>query len=111
MCESIRAIKPRKTALVAEIVKYANKQLARQDEFVTDKFKAGICVMVQEVLFQANQYQGYNNIYWLERGYKEWHEAGEPDFPEKDKYIYGEGGKECPKYGEYSRMYYYKHIK
>ena len=40
-------------------------------------------------LFDANQYEGYNCIYWLEQGFDEWLKDGCPDFPEKQQYIEG----------------------
>ena len=90
----------KKTFNVDAFKEYVNKQLARVDEFATEAFKAGLSLSLQEVLMRSGNYQGFNYIYWNERGGKEWHDAGEPDFPEKDKYLYGEGGH------EYNRTYH-----
>lgn len=102
-------VRKRSTVNVKEILAYGNEQLKRTDEFANQKFKAGVCVMIEKVLHESRNYQGFNHIYWMEKGFIEWNDNGKPDFPEKDKYIYGEGGEEGT-YGNYSR-HYYDHIK
>ena len=52
----------RKTANVKELLDYANRQLARKDEDATYDFKAGIATMIQTVLYNANQYNGYMHL-------------------------------------------------
>ena len=89
----------KKTAKVLDLLKYANEQLARTDKWADDQFKSGICVFIEHILRNANCYAGYNDTYWMKQGCKEWIAAGEPDFPEKDKYIFGPLGK-------FSRFYY-----
>ena len=90
----------KKTFKVDEFKNYVNEQLARTDEFANKEFKAGLCVALGTVLMKSNNYEGFNYNYWNEKGWKEWRNAGEPDFPEKNKYLYGEGGH------EYNRHYY-----
>ena len=52
----------RKTIEVTEMLNWANIQLARSDEFATDKFKAGIQVMIEQLLMKSNNYNGYMNL-------------------------------------------------
>jgi hypothetical protein len=52
----------RKTLPIKELVDYANKQLARTDEYANNvEFKSGICVMIEFALHQAEAYKGYSN--------------------------------------------------
>lgn len=51
----------RKTIGVKAMLEWANRQLGRNDEFATEKFKAGICVMIEELLHRSGNYNGYNN--------------------------------------------------
>jgi hypothetical protein len=53
----------RKTIEVLEILYYANNSLAREDEFADSKFKAGICLMIEEILFRTDNYNGFGFIY------------------------------------------------
>jgi len=52
----------KKTVKVKEIVDIANEHLARTDEFGSSEFKAGVCVMVEEVLRKANAYNGFYHL-------------------------------------------------
>jgi|TARA_B100000497_G_scaffold120111_1_gene148229 hypothetical protein len=52
----------RKTIEVNEILNWGNHQLSRTDEFATDKFKAGISVMIEHLLLQSKNYNGYMNL-------------------------------------------------
>ena len=79
----------RKTVEISKLKNWANAQLKRTDNYATEKFKEGICTMIERILFDANQYEGYNCIYWLEQGFDEWLKDGCPDFPEKQQYIEG----------------------
>jgi len=90
----------RKTMNVNQIIDEANKHLARTDDGATQEFKIGVAVLLERILHNTGNYEGYNHNYWLKQGFKEWQDAGEPDFPEKNKYIYGPDG------GEYDRVYY-----
>ena len=51
----------RKTIGVKELLEWANHQLGRTDEYADEKFKAGICSMIEEVLHSSENYMGYNN--------------------------------------------------
>jgi len=52
----------RKTANVKELLDYANRQLSREDEHATKDFKSGIATMIETVLFNSNQYNGYMHL-------------------------------------------------
>jgi hypothetical protein len=49
----------RKTIKVDELIDYCNKQLARIDYTANKDFKAGICVMLFNVLSSTNNYNGF----------------------------------------------------
>ena len=98
-----RTDKPtRKIVNLTAQVDWANKQLARTDDDANQGFKSGIFTMMNKILLDANCYQGYNYNYWMEKGADEWFAAGEPNFPEKDKFIYGGPVEE----NEYNRFIY-----
>jgi hypothetical protein len=90
----------RNTINVEDFKNWINKQLERTDPYADDKFKAALCSVLEYALKMANRYKGYNDNYWLKAGFDEWRNAGEPDFPEKEKYIYGPTGQ------RYNRHYY-----
>ena len=50
----------RKTIGVKELLEWANHQLGRTDEYADEKFKAGICSMIEELLHSSGNYMGYN---------------------------------------------------
>ena len=52
----------RKTIEVKGMLEWANKQLARTDEFADEKFKAGICSMIENLLMVSGNYMGYNEL-------------------------------------------------
>ena len=49
----------RKTIEVKEMLEWANNQLGRTDEYATEKFKAGICTMIEQLLINTGNYIGY----------------------------------------------------
>ena len=49
----------KKTQPVADILAFANYQLARTDEFATVDFKSGVCCMIDMVLMATNNYEGF----------------------------------------------------
>lgn len=51
-------------------------------------YKRGLIAALEIFLRNDKSYKGYSHIYWVEKGYEEWKNAGEPDFPEK-KTFYG----------------------
>ena len=52
----------KKTIQVLKMLEWGNKQLARTDEYADEKFKAGICVMLEELLMVTGNYQGYREL-------------------------------------------------
>ena len=49
----------RKTVNVLTLLEWANKNLAREDEFATVDFKSGICTMIEMVLMETDNYAGF----------------------------------------------------
>jgi len=90
----------RKTINVNAILAEANKQLARQDEFATTEFKAGVCVILERILMDTGNYDGFNYNLWNNGGWAQWQKDGEPEGQEKEKYMYSKFG------GQYDRCYY-----
>lgn len=52
----------RKTVDVLMLLQWANKNLAREDEFATVDFKSGICTMIDMVLLETGNYEGFGFI-------------------------------------------------
>ena len=52
-------IMAKKTQPVSDILAFANYQLARTDEFATADYKAGICNMIERVLHDTGNYEGF----------------------------------------------------
>ena len=55
--------KLKKTVSVIELIIWANGQLARNDEFADQKFKAGICTAIEQILFKSGNYKGFGFLY------------------------------------------------
>jgi hypothetical protein len=49
----------KKTISVSIMIDYANEHLARTDEFATKEFKAGISVMIEQILHRTENYWGF----------------------------------------------------
>ena len=49
-------MRKRSTTEVKSLLKYANDELKRQDEFATKEFKMGICNMIEFILFETGNY-------------------------------------------------------
>ena len=71
----------RKTVDVLMLLEWANKNLAREDEFATVDFKSGICTMIEMVLHESGNYEGFG-------------------FQDND-------ASDCGTLGYYSRIYWY----
>jgi hypothetical protein len=50
----------RKTVDILPILEYANRQLVRTDYFADEKFKAGVCSMIETVLLESGNYSGFH---------------------------------------------------
>jgi hypothetical protein len=94
------ASKARKTVDVATVKMMANNQLRRTD--ITTEARKAIADFIEAVLFEANAYQGFNDIYWArEGGFEAWRAAGSPEGAEKNQYIHGGDGTDV------CRRFYY----
>ena len=71
----------RKTVDVLMLLQWANKNLAREDEFATVDFKSAICTMLEMVLHETGNYEGFG-------------------FQDNDD-------SDCGTLGYYSRIYWY----
>ena len=50
----------KKTQPVSDILAFANYQLSRTDEYATVGFKEGICAMIERILHNTNNYEGFS---------------------------------------------------
>ena len=75
----------RSTVDVSLVLAKANAALA--GDYGDAGYRAGIASLLETVLHAAGQYKGYNHLEWLNGGCEAWRAAGEPGFPEKEKYI------------------------
>ena len=71
----------RKTVDVLMLLQWANKNLAREDEFATVDFKSGICTMLELVLHESGNYEGFT--------------------------FHNNDDSDCGTLGYYSRIYFY----
>ena len=55
-------MRKRSTTEVKSLLKYANDELKRKDEFATKEFKMGICNMIEFILFETGNYRGYSYL-------------------------------------------------
>ena len=55
-------MRSKKNVGVIVLLEFANKQLSRTDEYADRNFKAGICVMIERVLFESRNYNGFSFI-------------------------------------------------
>jgi hypothetical protein len=51
--------KKKKTLGVAQVLDYANLQLKRTDSDATKDFKSGVCTMIERVLHDTGNYNGF----------------------------------------------------
>jgi hypothetical protein len=58
----MKTFKLRKTIEVRKVLEYVNNQLARTDKFADEKFKAGMCTMIERMLYDTGNYKGYMNL-------------------------------------------------
>ena len=99
--------KSKKTFDVVTFKDYVNKQLSRTDEYATEDFKSGLCVALQEALHRTGNYNGFNDLYWLEIGWNEWRTIGNEteDWEKKKVFIYGTPDSKY-RGSKYARRYY-----
>ena len=51
--------KKKKTLGVSHMLDYANNQLKRTDSDATRDFKSGVCVMIERILHDTGNYNGF----------------------------------------------------
>ena len=90
-------MKAKKTIKVETLKTITNHQLSSD---ISQQEKGCLCTLLERVLHDTGNYQGFNYNFWNNGGHKEWKKAGEPDFPKKEVYITG------PDKDEYGREYY-----
>jgi hypothetical protein len=49
----------KKTLGVSHMLDYANNQLARTDEYGSMDFKSGVCAMIERILHDTENYNGF----------------------------------------------------
>ena len=54
--------KGRKTIEVKGLLEWANIQLQRNDEYADTGFKSGICTMIERILMDTGNYDGYMHL-------------------------------------------------
>lgn len=90
---------PRKTIAVDTLKAWINGRLESPDTSVS--VRKELCALLENILFDGDNYRGFNNIYWMQGGHDAWVAAGRPDFPAKLRYIHGGDGSDT-----YRRRYY-----
>jgi hypothetical protein len=84
----------RSTIDVSLVLERANAALA--GEYGDAGYRAGIASLLETILHATGNYHGYGCLGWLNGGCDAWRAAGEPGFPEKEKFV-----------GDDSRRVYY----
>ena len=54
--------KGKKTVEVKGLLEWANIQLQRNDEYADTGFKSGICTMIERILMDTGNYDGYMHL-------------------------------------------------
>lgn len=74
-----------KTIIVDEVRSMANNLLANPK--LSDDERKGVRILLERVLFQTENYRGYNHLEWLNGGFERWLEAGQPEDDTKNEFI------------------------
>ena len=61
---------PKKTISVQFVLEAANMRLALDD--VSDDYREGVSELLQVILFETDNYNGYGNVGWLNFGHRIW---------------------------------------
>lgn len=67
----------RKTVEVSKVLAEANAMLA--NDKLSDGERQGIIALLERILFDTGNYQGYNFLDWMNGGSEQWHKQGESD--------------------------------
>ncbi len=74
-----------------QLIQVVNEFMATSPDSMKDA-RNRLASLTKSALFASKKYKGFNFNYWLKQGCDEWRAAGEPGFPEKDRFIYGPSG-------------------
>jgi hypothetical protein len=74
----------KKTIKVEDIRDTVNGMLLRDD--ITDDVRVGMCAVLENILHITGNYQGFNNVEWINGGWQKWVADGQPGYPDKEKY-------------------------
>lgn len=88
-------MKTRKTIEVQALVDKVNAFMKNSDDSQTGE-RLALHSFLSDILMKTGNYHGYNYLHWLDKGCDDWRAAGEPGFPEKDKFL-----------GDQTRTYFY----
>jgi hypothetical protein len=80
-----------KSQSLRALVSVVNEFMRKSSDIATAE-RSLIQTLTESLLMAKGEYSGFNYSYWMDRGFREWDETGKPDFPEKDKYLYGPSG-------------------
>lgn len=86
-----------KTIEVNELKDWINSKL--ESPFVSQDVKRVYCGVLEEVLTSTRNYNGFNNLFWIQEGYSKWTNDNRP---------YNTDGTIPSQYSgeEYTRLYY-----
>lgn len=65
-----------KTIAVSKVKELANSLLANKK--LTDEERKGVAALLERVLFESDNYNGYGLVDWLEGGFQKWVADGQP---------------------------------
>jgi len=88
----------RKTIEVKVVKDKINDLLGNPELKLNQDEKKALCTFLEGVLMDTGNYRGFQHVYWCEKGYQEWVDAGTVEGPEKNKFIVGDRG-------EWARIY------
>jgi len=67
-------MKAKKTIAIRQIIDESNRLLE-----TSENGSVPLCLLLETILHRTGNYKGYNNVYWLDKGYELWVAAGKPE--------------------------------
>ena len=80
-------MKQRKTLNRDLVVTQFNKLISDLCDRNQSESAVRVAMTLEAVLMEMNDYRGFQYVDWENGGCAEWVKAGQPDFPEKDKFF------------------------